>query len=287
MTVEKTISTVEVGPLSFAVRYVDQDGRRDETNRAPDQGPSVQVLSKVSGTDRQLLRFDCFDRYPHYHYDPEGVNKRVGIDTVAGGSALGWSLQQLRTRLPQMLQAAGHEDVADTVASLPGLASAIDEVSSSARDAALKWRRTVTHNGSAELREIPGAEVIEAGNIRFGLEFRELPQISARGMAIHVLSDVAGQEIELLAFDCFDKNAHYHYGPRNKDLRHYWDTAVVPDPLRWVLDRFKEGSLPKMIERAGYPGIAAELDTALIGSLLESRIEPRALAIREANVGDS
>jgi hypothetical protein len=38
-------------------------------------------------------------------------------------------------------------------------------------------------------------------------------------MAIHVLSDMAGQEIELLAFDCFRMNPHYHYGPRNRNER--------------------------------------------------------------------
>ena len=54
-----------------------------------------------------------------------------------------------------------------------------------------------------------------------------------RGMAIHVLSDVAGQEIELLAFDCFGKGAHYHYGPR---IRMYgcWDRTTVPDTLEWT-----------------------------------------------------
>ena len=47
-----------------------------------------------------------------------------------------------------------------------------------------------------------GEPVFEAGNVRFGLEYRNLSV--GQGMAIHVLSDVAGQEIELLAFDCFD-----------------------------------------------------------------------------------
>ena len=68
-------------------------------------------------------------------------------------------------------------------------------------------------------------------------------------MAIHVLSDVAGQEIELLAFDCFEGGPHYHYGPRNQDVRIYWDTTVVPDTLEWTMNQFKSGKLPGMIER--------------------------------------
>jgi hypothetical protein len=102
-------------------------------------------------------------------------------------------------------------------------------------------------------------------------------------MAIHVLSDVAGQEIELLAFDCFERAPHYHYGPRNKDIRIYWDMTVAPDTLRWTLDQFKEGKLPSMIERAGYPGVVAELDTELVLSKVAKEVEPRSLATRAAN----
>ena len=136
-------------------------------------------------------------------------------------------------------------------------------------------RRTVVHNR--------GDEIIQAGNIKFGLEYRDLPSIDDRGVAIHVLSDVAGQEIELLAFDCFQRAPHYHYGPRNKDVRIYWDTTLVPDTLRWTLDQFKEGKLPDMLERAGYPGVVAELDRDLVLSKLEREVEPKALAMGAAH----
>ena len=36
------------------------------------------------------------------------------------------------------------------------------------------------------------------------------------GPAIHLMADVADNEVELIAFDCFRLNPHYHYGPRNK-----------------------------------------------------------------------
>jgi hypothetical protein len=94
---------------------------------------------------------------------------------------------------------------------------------------------------------------------------------------------VAGQEIELLAFDCFEIGPHYHYGPRNQDIRIYWDTAVVPDTLQWTLEQFQSGKLPAMIQRAGYPSIAAGLDTALIATTLEKEVVPQALSIRAAN----
>jgi hypothetical protein len=280
MTVEKTTATVDAGPVRFCVAYVDEDGRRDEGNRQPEQGVSIRVLDG----DTQLLRFDCFDRRPRYHYGPETANETVAMDTTTAGNPIGWTLEQLRSRLPDLVRRAGYETVADALAADGAkVGPALDEIEAAARETARKWRRTVTHNGSAQLLEIPGCAVIEAGNIRFGLEFRELPRIGTRGMAIHVLADVAGQEIELLAFDCFDHNAHYHYGPRDRDMRHYWDRTVVPDPLAWVLDRLAEGKLPEMIAAAGYPTIAAELDTGLIAAKLRDEIAPRALAMRAAN----
>jgi hypothetical protein len=102
-------------------------------------------------------------------------------------------------------------------------------------------------------------------------------------MAIHVLSDVAGQEIELLAFDCFEKGAHYHYGPRNQDVRIYWDRTTVPDTLEWTLEQFKSGKLPSMINRAGYPGVVASMDTDLVVEKVTHEVAPKALAIRAAH----
>ena len=69
---------------------------------------------------------------------------------------------------------------------------------------------------------------------RIGLEYRILPQANTEGLAIHVLSDVAGQNVELLAFDCFINGPHYHYGPRNQDIRIYWDTTTSGETLRWT-----------------------------------------------------
>ena len=178
MSVEKVLTTVDVGSANISVRYVDQDGKRTNERRQPNQGISIRVSTDVDGNEQQVLRFDCLDREPHYHYGPENGNERVLIDKVTAGNPVGWSLEQLRDRLPAMVRRAGYDVVAD---SLEGDVQADDypeklaEIESAARDAATGWRRTVTHNGSKELAEIPGAEVVEAGNIRFGLEFRELP----------------------------------------------------------------------------------------------------------------
>ncbi|MGQ4809199.1 hypothetical protein NKDENANG_02614 [Candidatus Entotheonellaceae bacterium PAL068K] len=256
-------SKIEAGVLTFALQY---------RTLMPDQGVCIQVVGDVDGRATQLLRFDCFDQRPHYHYDPDHKNERFNLDKTTAGNPIGWTVKQLRTRLPAMLVKAGYEEIAQQL-DTELLRARLDEVEDTARGMALTQRRTVTHNR--------GDVVIEADNIRFGLEFRHLR--NDRGLAIHVLSDVAGQEIELLAFDCFERAPHYHYGPRNQDIRIYWDMAVVPDPLAWTLEQFKSGKLRSMIERAGYPSIAASLDEDLIAGKLEQEVAPRALAIRAEN----
>lgn len=50
----------------------------------------------------------------------------------------------------------------------------------------------------------------------------------------------------------------------------------MEDSLEWVLDQFKGGKLPAMIERAGYPAIAANVDTGLVAEKIvevESKIK--------------
>jgi len=254
---------IEAGAVTFSLHY-----------RAlmPDQGVCIQVMGNVSDKETELLRFDCFDQAPHYHYAPLAKNERRDMDKTTAGNPVGWTLRQLRTRLPAMLEHAGYGDVAS---SLDGdlVASKLDEVEEAARSMAISQRRIVLHQR--------GDPVIEAGNIKFGLEFRETG--TDRGMAIHVLTDIAGQEIELLAFDCFEKGPHYHYGPRNQDVRIYWDKTLVPDTLTWTLEQFKGGKLPDMIERAGYPTVAAAMDRELVAAKLEREIEPTAISIRAAN----
>ena len=271
---EMGTTRINAGAVEFTLQYRTLDGGVVGA-RSADQGVCIQVIGEVGEKETELLRFDCFDQVPHYHYGPENHNERYDLDKTTAGNPVGWTIGQIRTRLPEMLKRAGYEDLSSRIdADL--LATKADELESTAREMATNQRRTVTHNR--------GEVIIEAGAIRFGLEYRNLPSLGAKGQAIHVLGDVAGQEIEILAFDCFDRSPHYHYGPRNKDERIFWDTTVVPDTLRWTLDQFKDGKLVSMIQRAGYPGIVAELDAQLIQSKLPE-VEAQAKAMATANQG--
>jgi hypothetical protein len=265
------------GPLTFTVRHELWDGNIHDH---ADQGVVIEVVAQVTGKEATLLRFNCFDQEKSYIYGPENTELTVAGPEMLGGAALtnlyrmdptvdgnpiGWTVKTLGTKLPKMLERAGYPAIAAMV-DLAAVGRVLPEVEACARELYATKRNTVKHNR--------GTHIFEAGNIRFGLEMRRLP-MGDGGLAIHVLADIGGtpgkaytEETEILAFDHFWNGPHYHYGPRNKNHRIYWDTTVVENPLAWTLGQFERGKLPAMIERAGYPGIAADLDTDKIAAVL-------------------
>ena len=269
---EKGGTVIHAGPIDFAMSY------RQEI--MDDQGLCLQVYSKINNHDTEILRFDCFDQNPHYHYGPENHNIRLHMDKTTAGNSLGWTLGNVRNKLSTMVERAGYEDLASNLETNPISDATLDELESTARNMALEGRRTVHHM----MPEMLDGDKIEVGNLKFGLEYRHLPQINDEGMAIHVLTDIAGQEVELLAFDCFEKGPHYHYGPRNQDVRIYWDVTTSGETLRWTLDQFKAGKIRSMIQRAGYPTVAANVDEELVQATLP-QIEARSWELVAQNKG--
>jgi len=247
-----------------------------------DQGLCVQVYSSIDGEDTEILRFDCFDQTPHYHYGPENHNIRLNMDKTTAGHPLAWTINNLRSRLPAMVRRSGYEDLATTLDSNPIPHAKLDEIEAQAWKMTNGERRTVHHL----MPEMHDGDKVEVGNLRFGLEYRHIPQIDDEGMAIHVLADVADQEVELLAFDCFENGPHYHYGPRNQDIRIFWDVTTSGETLRWTLDQFKAGKIRDMIERAGYPTIAKGVDESLLQSKLPE-IEARCFELVAENKAKS
>ncbi len=249
---------IEAGAVTFVVQHELWDGNLQDHS---DQG----VVILVEANDTTLLRFNCFDDERSYIYGPEGKNKLCRMDPTVDGNPIRWSVGQIRTNLAAMLTEAGYEDVANSV-NADEVNAVLGELEATAREVYATGRNTVKHNR--------GHDIFEAGNIRFGLEVRKQAGGDG-GLAIHVLADLAGtpgraytEETELLAFDCFRDAPHYHYGPRNKNHRIFWDRTLVPDTLEWTLNRFKNKDLKNMIARAGYPGVAADLDQDLIEAIL-------------------
>ena len=81
---------IPAGPLTFGIEY-----RHLQT----DQGICIHVFGDLNGKEEEFLRFDCFERTPHYHYAWSTDDEYVALDTTAEGDPLQWTLERLRTRL--------------------------------------------------------------------------------------------------------------------------------------------------------------------------------------------
>ena len=87
----------------------------DKRNFGSDGGPSVRVYGEVDGENVQLLRFDCFRKDPHYHYDPSGKNDQHSLDKASVPDSVAWTIEQLGQNLVEMIHTAGYAGVAEAV----------------------------------------------------------------------------------------------------------------------------------------------------------------------------
>jgi hypothetical protein len=138
----------DVDPESLRATYAGNQAQLAELEeRSPEGGFfDAGVSIHVSGTEdgHEYLRFDVFDDEPHYHYvhrEPDGsvVNQVIDFDTIAHGEMLTWVIDRLRTRLTEMLAAAGGAPVADQV-DMATVAPVLDAVADMARRAGTEYR---------------------------------------------------------------------------------------------------------------------------------------------------
>src|SRR5919205_396987 len=122
--------TIGVDKLRFNVRYT--------RARTGDHGPSLRIYGDVEGKPVQLLRFDCFEHEPHFHYDPDGKNNRIFMNTTRVSDPIAWSMDYLRGNFASHIRIAGYGKLADQLdetaltAALPGVEKALRESASRA-----------------------------------------------------------------------------------------------------------------------------------------------------------
>ena len=115
--------TIGVSGLRFNVRYANV--------RTGDRGPSLRIYGDVEGKPVQLLRFDCFENQPHFHYDPEGKNNQLRMDKANVSDPIAWSMDYLRGNFASLIRIAGYSGLADRLdeaaltATLPGVEKAL------------------------------------------------------------------------------------------------------------------------------------------------------------------
>ncbi len=125
-----------------------------------------------------------------------------------------------------------------------------------------------------------GSRDVEVGGVRINVEYRRFG--GDRGPAVRVYGDLDGRPVQLLRFDCFENDPHYHYAPDVlTDVHRKLNPQEVPDPVAWTLAQLS-GNLVSMIRTAGYDAVADRVDQDAVTNAIP-RIEA---AIREVSRGD-
>jgi predicted DNA-binding ribbon-helix-helix protein len=231
--------TIGVSGLRFNVRYANV--------RTGDRGPSLRIYGDVEGKPVQLLRFDCFENQPHFHYDPEGKNNQLRMDKANVSDPIAWSMDYLRGNFASLIRIAGYSGLAEQLDE-GALTAALPTVEKALRD-------TIP-------ADMPG---LQASGLCFEVEYRNTR--TDRGPSLQVLGDVDGKRVQLLRFDCFEHEPHFHYDPQGKNNRIFMNTTRVSDPIAWSMD-YLRGNFASLIRIAGYSGLADRLDEAALTAAL-------------------
>ena len=232
--------TIGVGELRFNVRYT--------RARTGDHGPSLRIYGDVEGKPVQLLRFDCFETQPHFHYDPEGKNNQLRMDKTKVSDPIAWSMDHLRGNVASLVRIAGYSALAERLDEA-ALTAALPTVEKALRDS------------------IPAeAPAMAASGLCFTVEYRNT-STGDRGPSLQVLGDVDGKRTQLLRFDCFEHEPHFHYDPDGKNNRIFLNTTRVTDPVAWTID-YLRGNFTSLVRIAGYGKLADQLDEAALTATL-------------------
>ena len=108
-------------------------------------------------------------------------------------------------------------------------------------------------------------KVFQVGGVELHVDNRSLGDDG--GPSVRVYGDVDGKAVQLLRFDCFRKDPHYHYDPSGRNDQRHLDQATVPDSIGWTIEQLSN-NLAEMIRTASYGGVAARVDQAAVGAVL-------------------
>jgi len=231
--------TIGVGALRFNVRY--------SNTRTGDRGPSLRIYGDVEDKPVQLLRFDCFEQDPHFHYDPDSKNNLLRMDKVNVSDPITWSMDYLRGNVASLVRIAGYSALADQLDEA-ALTAALPTVEKALRDSI-----------PAEM------SAMAASGLCFTVDYRNTK--TDRGPSLQVLGDVDGKRTQLLRFDCFEHEPHFHYDPDGKNNRIFLNTTRVSDPIAWSMD-YLRGNFTSLVRIAGYDKLAGQLDEAALTATL-------------------
>jgi hypothetical protein len=105
---------------------------------------------------------------------------------------------------------------------------------------------------------------LRPGLLRASVRRREVGEDG--GLSLELSGAVAGEPAELLRFDLFRRDPHYHV-PASDPAQIDLDPARDGDPLEFALTCLRE-RLPALLERAKFPELARAVDAVSPAALL-------------------
>ena len=106
-----------------------------------------------------------------------------------------------------------------------------------------------------DLQPHPEETILDYGGLTFGVSFR------GPGATLRVNGDVAGESTELLRFDDFIEQPHYHV-PASADAIMF-DRNALGEPLAWYIAQIRD-NLGDLLTTAGYGDVVPTLDLKAI-----------------------
>ena len=107
-------------------------------------------------------------------------------------------------------------------------------------------------------------EIITAGGLDFFVENRMTG--SDGGPSLQVLAGPKDEKLQLLRFDMFYGQPHYHYAPNGKNIRYDLDPLTFDDGMGWAIGLLR-ARLPQLLEKAEYEGLTEEARDAALAAL--------------------
>ena len=91
------------------------------------------------------------------------------------------------------------------------------------------------------------------GGLTCTIEYRQTDE--DHGPAIRILGQVNGETVQLLRFDCFANDPHYHYDPMGENQMFHLDPLTMGCPVDFSLAQIAQHA-KAMIQKAGFPQAA-------------------------------
>ncbi len=118
-------------------------------------------------------------------------------------------------------------------------------------------------------------EVIELGPLRFELENRRVGDDG--GPTMRIRATINGKDTELLRFDAFETDPHYHYAPGTvREKIYHVDplvVSVIGDGIDFMLELVYE--LSKMLATAGYEDLVSADEVETFQNVTIEHLEKR------------